>query len=76
MFTSYLSFGDRLCGPVVRVPGYRSGFDCRHYQIFREVVGMERGPLSLVSKNEELLERKSIGSGLENRDYGHRDPPR
>jgi hypothetical protein len=27
---------------------------------------LERGPLSLVSKNEELLERKSSGSGLEN----------
>jgi hypothetical protein len=25
-----------------------SGFDFRHYQIFWEVVGLERGPLSLV----------------------------
>jgi hypothetical protein len=33
---------------------------------------MERGPLSLVSITEELLERQSSGSGLENRDYGHR----
>jgi hypothetical protein len=36
---------------VVRVPGYRSrgpGFDPMRYQIFREVVGLERGPLSLV----------------------------
>jgi hypothetical protein len=32
-------------------------------------VGLERGPLSLVSAIEELLERKS-GSGLENRNYG------
>jgi hypothetical protein len=37
-------------------------------------VGLERGPLSLVSATEELLERKSSGSGLENRDYGRRDP--
>jgi hypothetical protein len=29
-------------------------------------VGLERGPLSLVSTTEELLEIKSIGSGLEN----------
>jgi hypothetical protein len=39
-------------------------------------VGLERGPLSLVSTIEELLERKSSGSGLESRDYGRRDPPR
>jgi hypothetical protein len=54
----------------------RSGFNSRHYQIFWEVVGLERGPLSLVSTIEELLERKSRGSGLENREYGRRDPSR
>jgi hypothetical protein len=54
----------------------RSGFDFRRYQIFWEVVGLERGPLSLVSTIEELLGRKSSGSGLENRDYGRRDPSR
>jgi hypothetical protein len=32
-------------------------------------VGLERGPLSLVSTTEELLETKSIGSGLESREY-------
>jgi hypothetical protein len=36
-------------------------------------VGLERGPLSLVSTSEELLERKSSGSGLEKRDYGRRE---
>jgi hypothetical protein len=46
----------------------RPGFDFRHYQIFWErekkkerkktVVGLERGPLSLVSTTEELLDRK------------------
>jgi hypothetical protein len=54
----------------------RSGFDFRHYRIFLEVVSLERGPLSLVSTIEELPERKSSGSGLENRDYGRRVPPR
>jgi hypothetical protein len=39
-------------------------------------VGLERGPLSLVSTTEELLERKSSGSCLENREYGRRDPLR
>jgi hypothetical protein len=34
--------------------------------------GSGTGPLSLVSINEELLERKSSGYGLENRDYGRR----
>jgi hypothetical protein len=29
------------------------------------VVGLERGPLSIVSTTEELLERKNSGSGLE-----------
>jgi hypothetical protein len=41
-----------LCGLVARVPGCRSkgpGLDSQHYQIFREVVGLGRGPLSLVS---------------------------
>jgi hypothetical protein len=37
-------------------------------------VDLERGLLSLVSTTEELLERKSSESGLENREYGHRDP--
>jgi hypothetical protein len=52
----------------------RSGFDSRRYQIFREVLGLERGPLSLVSTTEELLGWKNRGSGLENLEYGHRDP--
>jgi hypothetical protein len=34
------------------------GFDSRRYQIFWEVVGLERGPHSLLSTTEELLERK------------------
>jgi hypothetical protein len=48
----------------------RCGFDSRRYQIFWEVVGLERGPLRLVSTIEELFERKSSGSGTENWDYG------
>jgi hypothetical protein len=32
-----------------------------------EVVGLERGPLSLVRVIEELLESRNSGSGLENR---------
>jgi hypothetical protein len=54
----------------------KPGFDSRRYQIFLEVVNGERGALSLVSKIEELLERKGSVSGLENRDYGLGDPPR
>jgi hypothetical protein len=33
------------------------GFDSRHYQK-KKVVGLERGPLSLLSSTEELLDRK------------------
>jgi hypothetical protein len=36
----------------------RSGFDSWRYQIFSRVVGLERGPLSLVSTIEKLLGRK------------------
>jgi hypothetical protein len=54
----------------------RSVFDSRLYQIFWEVVGLERSPLSLVSTIEELLGRKNSGSGLENRKYGGRNPSR
>jgi hypothetical protein len=50
----------------------RSGFDSQRYQTFWEVVGLERGPLSLVSTIEEFLESKNSGSGLENRDYRRR----
>jgi hypothetical protein len=32
-------------------------------------VGLERGPLSLLSTTEELLGRKSNGFSLENQDY-------
>jgi hypothetical protein len=39
-------------------------------------VGVEQGPLSLVSTTEELFERTSSGSGLENQEYGSRDPSR
>jgi hypothetical protein len=52
----------------------RSGFDSRRYLIFWRVVGLERGPLSLVSTTEGLLGRKSSCSGLENREYGSRVP--
>jgi hypothetical protein len=37
---------------------------------------VELGPLSLASAIEEVLGRKRSGSGLENRDYGRRDPSR
>jgi hypothetical protein len=50
---------DRLCGLEVRVLGYRCrgpGFDSRALQ--KKVGALERGPLSLVSTTEELLDRK------------------
>jgi hypothetical protein len=33
----------------------RFGFDSWHYEIFRKVVGVERGSFSLMSTTEELL---------------------
>jgi hypothetical protein len=50
---------DRLCGLVVRVLGYGSGGPGSIRGTARKkVVSLERGPLSLVSTTEELLDRK------------------
>jgi hypothetical protein len=56
----YECIGDRLCGLVVGVLGYRSGGpgSIPGTTRKRKVVGLERGPLSLVSTTEELLDRK------------------
>jgi hypothetical protein len=73
-----MSTNDRLCGLVVRFPGYRSegpGFDSRALQD-KKVLGRERGPLSIPSTTEEVLGRNSSGSGLERREYGRRDSSR
>jgi hypothetical protein len=59
-FRKYIILGDHLWGLVVRVHGYRSRgpkFDSRRYQIFWEVGGLKRGPLSLMRIIEELLEK-------------------
>jgi hypothetical protein len=53
---------------VSRVPGYRfrsPKFNSWLYQIFLEVVGLEQGPLSLMSAIIELLGRKSNSSSPE-----------
>jgi hypothetical protein len=52
--------------------GHEFAHNSWRYQIFWEVVGLERDPLSLVSTVEELLERKSSSSRLEIREYGRR----
>jgi hypothetical protein len=56
---------DRLCGLVVRVLGYRSGGPgsipgTTRKKKQKKIVGLERGPLSLVSTTEELLDRKVV----------------
>jgi hypothetical protein len=70
-FKNYTFIRDRLCGLVVRVLGYRSGGPGsitgttrfsekkkKKKKRGKQVVGLERGPLSLVSTTEELLDRK------------------
>jgi hypothetical protein len=57
----YYIFWVCVCGLVVRVSGYRYrglGFDSRHYQIYREEVGLKRNPLSLVRSIEEKKKKK------------------
>jgi hypothetical protein len=51
---------DRFCGLVVRFLGYRSGGPGSIPGTTRKkkVVGLERGPLSLMNTTEELLDRK------------------
>jgi hypothetical protein len=51
-------------------------FDSQIYQIFWEVAGLERAPLSLLSTTEELSERKNSGSGLETQITAVGDRPR
>jgi hypothetical protein len=54
-----------LTASVVRGPGYKSRdpmFDTRRHRIFSEVVCLERGPLSLVIKTQELHEWKISAS--------------
>jgi hypothetical protein len=54
-----ISIIDHLCGLVVRVLDYRSEARVRFPSTTRKKeVGLERGPLSLVSTAEELLDRK------------------
>jgi hypothetical protein len=60
LFILDIVYRDRLCGLVVRVLGYRSGGPGSVPGTTRKkkVMGLERGPLSLVSTTEELLDRK------------------
>jgi hypothetical protein len=67
IFSDVYVRADRLCGLVVRVLGYRSGGPgsisgttrfSEGKKKGKKVVGLERGPLSLVSTTEELLDRK------------------
>jgi hypothetical protein len=47
----------------------RSGLDSQSYHISWEVLGLERGPLNLVSTTEDQFGRKSSDSGLESQEY-------
>jgi hypothetical protein len=55
----YYLYNDRLCGLVVRVLGYNPEARVRFPALpEKKVVGLERGPLSLVTTTEELLDKK------------------
>jgi hypothetical protein len=59
-FEGYHQISNRLCGLMVTVLGSKlrgPRFDSWRCKIFCVAVGLERSPLSLVSINEQLLER-------------------
>jgi hypothetical protein len=60
LIAPYTSSLDGFCGLVVRVLGYRSGGQGSIPGTTRKekLVGLERGPLSLVSTTQELLDSK------------------
>jgi hypothetical protein len=61
LFVPQYIYHDFLCGLVVRVLGYRSrGAGSIPGTTRKKVVGLEQGPLSLVSTTEELLDRKVV----------------
>jgi hypothetical protein len=62
-------FGDRLCGLVVRVPGYRFPV----LSDFPRSSGSGTGSTQPRDYNWGAAWKKSSGSGLEIREYGRRD---
>jgi hypothetical protein len=62
-YTRLYGVADRLCGLVVRVLGSDPEVRVRFPALpEKKVVGLERGPLSLVNTTEELLDRKVAAS--------------
>jgi hypothetical protein len=68
---------DRLCGLVVRVLGYRSGGPGSIPGTTRKKSRSGTGSTKPREYNSgAALKEKYSGSGLENREYGSRDPSR
>jgi hypothetical protein len=81
LWYEYINIPITILGPPLWSSDYsswlqiqRSGFNSRRYHIFWEAVSLERCPFNFLSTDEEILGRKSSGSGLERREYGRRDP--
>jgi hypothetical protein len=58
------------------LPKFKPTFNRNEERKSTEQCLSQRSPLSLVSTTEELLERKSSGSGIETWQYDRRDPSR
>jgi hypothetical protein len=67
LWPSGQSFWLRMQSSEVRFPALS---DCLRSS------GLQRGPLSFLSRIEELLGRNNSGSGLESREHGRVDPLR
>jgi hypothetical protein len=66
---------DRLCGLVVGLPGYRSGGP-GSIPALPDFLRSSGSGTGSTQPRKELLGRQSSGYGLENLDYGSRDPSR
>jgi hypothetical protein len=76
LFTAICVQYDRICGLVVRIPDPEVRVRIPGLPDFLRSSGSGTGSTQSREHNWGVIERKSSGSGLENREYGRREPSR